>query len=522
VAREPLNRLRELAAINRALASATDYKALLGLVVDRTADFFEAKATALVLSDDVGNATIAAWRDFDPKLAYAFRAPFDERIGQRVCDLIDCKAEQFLASPVIEGGRVRGMLVVFRREALEGEEEAEVLAALADQVAIALGNALHLRRLEEATAALREAERRKDEFLSMLSHELRNPLAPIRASIFLLGRSEPDSETAAYARQVIERQTGHMARLIDDLLDMTRIARGKVTVERKPANLTEVARRTADDHRSMLNGRSLAFETDIPNEDLWMQGDSTRIAQVIANLLDNAAKFTPEGGRVALSLRADEAWAEIRVRDSGAGIEPAVRPHIFEPFVQSQQTLARSGGGLGLGLAIVKAVVELHGGTVDAQSDGAGGGSEFIVRFPRIAGPEVAVAPAAGARPSVHAKRVLVVDDNRDAAESLARMVTLFGHTTFVAHDGAGALDLAAHSRPHAVLCDIGLPGMSGYEVARRLRRDAGPASRLIAVTGYAQPDDVKKAVEAGFDAHVAKPPDPAEINRLLAFSLQE
>ena len=512
-----LDRLVELLTINRALAAAVDYDALVRLVVDKAADFLEADIAVLIMADEHGEATIAAARGLDVSTTAAFTATFDERVGQKICELFACAPDRFLASPVIEAGIVRGLLAVFRRQPPAADTEAALLSALADQVAIALGNALHMRRLEEALATLRDADRRKDEFLSMLSHELRNPLAPIRYSVHLLNRVEPASDTAVYARQVIERQTEHLTRLIDDLLDVTRIARGKVDIARAPVNIADVARRAADDLRPVFAERGIAMSLDIPPQMAWVVGDETRIAQVLANLLDNAAKFTPTGGRVGVSVQSDATAVEIRVQDSGAGIDPTLRAHVFEPFVQSDTTLARTGGGLGLGLALVKGVVQLHGGTVEAQSAGVGQGSEFVVRLPPTAPPIALPMPAARTSSLVHPKRVLIIEDNRDAAESLARLVSLLGHTSYIAHDGATGFDMMETSQPDVVLCDIGLPGMSGYELAKRIRARRPNGARLIAVSGYAQPEDVRRAIEAGFDAHVAKPPEPGDIHRLLS-----
>jgi signal transduction histidine kinase len=513
----PTDRLLELAAINRAIAAATDYDALLRLVVERTAHFLDAEAALVVLADERGRAGIPASRGVDPEKARAFAAPFDDSVGVRICEMLGCTSDRLLAAPVIEGGTARGFLAVFRRPSPARGDDSALLSALADHVAIALGNAMHLRRLEQALEALRDADRRKDEFLGMLSHELRNPLSPIRTSIFLLKRAEAGSEDAAYARGVIERQTEHLTRLIDDLLDMTRIARGKLTVAREPIDVAGVVRRAADDHRSMLRDRGLEISVDIPGEATWALGDATRLAQVVANLLDNAAKFTPSGGRVDLSVRPSETTIELRVRDDGEGIDPSLGERVFEPFVQTEQNVARTLGGLGLGLALVKAVVELHGGTVRAESEGSGKGAEFIVSLPRVAARTAVAPPAAATRQHNAGKHVLVVDDNRDAADSLARLVEIFGHRTSIAYDGPSALEMARASIPDVILCDIGLPGMNGYELARALRAAIDGAPRLIAVSGYARAEDVRRAIEAGFDAHVAKPPDPAEINRLLA-----
>jgi CheY-like chemotaxis protein len=370
--------------------------------------------------------------------------------------------------------------------------------------------------LVEAQEALREAARRKDEFLGMLSHELRNPLAPIRYSVHILEHANPAGDQAARARSVIRRQTEHLTRLVDDLLDVTRIARGKMELRRERADLREVVRRTAEDLRPLIENRGVAFRLDVAEEKIWADVDETRIAQVIGNLLQNAAKFTRRGDAVTLSLRAADGAAEISVRDTGMGIEPMLLKDLFQPFVQGDRTLARTEGGLGLGLAFVKGIAELHGGTVRVESAGNGEGAEFVIRLPlgEPAASQSRLHQAAQRRNT--ARHVLVVDDNQDAAESLAEIVKLYGHTAEVACDGPTAIEKARSHPPDVVLCDIGLPGMSGYEVAKALRAGAKTAMQLVAVSGYAQPEDVKAAVEAGFDRHVAKPPRPDEIERLL------
>jgi signal transduction histidine kinase len=369
---------------------------------------------------------------------------------------------------------------------------------------------------EAARERLAEADRRKDEFLGMLSHELRNPLAPIRNSIYILGRADPAGEQARRARAVLERQTDHLTRIVDDLLDVTRIARGKIFLRRDRVDVVALVRATADDFRSIAVERGLKLGVEVPETSVSIDADATRIAQVIGNLVQNAAKFTPSGGRVTLSARVVGAFAELRVRDTGVGIEPALLGRVFEPFVQCEDTLARTQGGLGLGLALVKGIAELHGGSVRAESAGAGQGAEFVVTLP-LAGAEVVTTASPGQTVARHVpRRVLIVDDNHDAADSLAELVELFGHAVEVAHDGIAAVEKARAIRPDVVLCDIGLPGMDGYQVARRLRALGGPEVQLIAISGYAQPEDLDRAEKAGFDAHVAKPADPANIRRLL------
>jgi PAS domain S-box-containing protein len=375
-----------------------------------------------------------------------------------------------------------------------------------------------LRRTEQAlrdvNEQLRDADHRKDVFLGMLSHELRNPLAPIRNSIYVLRHATPGSEQARRAQAVIDRQTQHVTRLVDDLLDVTRIAHGKVELRRSRVDLREVVQRAADDLRPLMDERGLTFCVAVPPAQVWADADPTRLTQVVSNLLHNAAKFTCRGGGVTLSLQVVAGRAQLAVRDTGEGIDAALLPRVFEPFVQGDRTLARSDGGLGLGLALVRAIAELHGGTAHAESAGAGHGAELVVVLPTAEAPVRDVAPAGAHRPS-RPRRILVVDDNRDGAESLAQVVEMLGHAAQVAYDGPSALEMASANAPEVILCDIGLPGMNGYQVARALRA-AGAGLKLFAVSGYAQPEDVRRAVEAGFDGHLAKPVDVADIERLL------
>ena len=369
---------------------------------------------------------------------------------------------------------------------------------------------------KQGEEALREADRRKDEFLGMLSHELRNPLAPIRSSAYILRHAASDSERARRAQSVIERQIEHLTRLVDDLLDVTRIRHGKIELRRSRVDLREILSRAADDFRGLLHDRGVEFRLSVPDVGVWCDADPARIAQLMGNLLNNAAKFTRAGDLVSLSLEASGEGAEIRVRDTGAGIEAALLPKVFEPFVQGERTLARTEGGLGLGLALVKGVAELHGGRVHARSAGPGTGAEFVVHLPRARAAVVRDVPAQATERRRRGRRVLVVDDNGDAAEALAELVRMQGHTAEIASDGPTAIEKARANPPEIVLCDIGLPGMNGYEVARALRAGRGRGMQLVALTGYARPEDQKAALEAGFDRHIAKPASPGEIEHLL------
>jgi PAS domain S-box-containing protein len=373
--------------------------------------------------------------------------------------------------------------------------------------------------LREANEKLQEADRRKDEFLGMLSHELRNPLAPIRNALYILDRAAPGGEQARRAREVANRQVTHMTRLVDDLLDVTRIARGKIELRRAEVDVAALARRTSEDHRAIMADRRLELDVRVPPGPVLVDADPTRIAQVLGNLLHNAGKFTPPGGRVTLAVGVEDRRAVIRVRDTGPGIAPDVLPTIFEPFTQAKQTLARSEGGLGLGLALVKGIVDMHGGDVRASSAGEGHGTEFVVTLPFAARRDVGTEDGdVATRTDALRRRVLVIDDNRDAADTIAELVGMLGHDADVAYDAHGGLAKVSETMPDVVLCDIGLPGMDGYEFARQLRALAGKHPvRLVAVSGYAQPEDVAKALDAGFDAHVAKPPDPDQLAGLLS-----
>ncbi|HYD42137.1 MAG TPA: PAS domain S-box protein [Anaeromyxobacter sp.] len=427
--------------------------------------------------------------------------------------------------PLHRAGQVIGALVLYAaRPGAFTPKQVRLLDSLSADLSYALDALEHERlrtaaeaALREREQALRDADRRKDEFLSMLSHELRNPLAPIRNAVQVLRRAAPGTEPATRARVVIERQAEHMARLVDDLLDLTRIARGKIQLRKAAVDLREVARGAADDFREVLDPRVVTFDVRVTDAPATIDADRTRINQVIGNLLHNARKFTRDGDRIELAVEVRDGAAELRVRDTGVGIDPALQPRLFQPFVQGERTLARSEGGLGLGLALVKGIVELHGGTVQALSAGPGQGAEFVARLPLRPVREES-APAPRHPDSAASWRILVVDDNVDSAESLCDLLRLLGHEVDVAHDGPTALGKVRAAAPDVVVCDIGLPGMDGYEVARTLRRDAGAGlTRLLALSGYAQGEDRQRALDAGFDAHLAKPVELPELLRALA-----
>jgi PAS domain S-box-containing protein len=357
------------------------------------------------------------------------------------------------------------------------------------------------KQVEEA----REAEKRKDEFLAVLSHELRNPLGAIRNSLFVLKRAPSGSDQSKRAEAVIDRQITHLTRLVDDLLDVTRITRGKVQLKCDRVELANLVRRTMEDHRATFVANRIDLEASIKSDPVWITADATRIEQIVGNLLGNAVKFTPQGGRVEVVLEKEDGAALLRVRDNGVGIDRDVVGRLFQPFTQAAQTLDRSRGGLGLGLALVKGLVELHAGSVAVESEGPGRGAEFTVRLPlRAAAVE---APRTRARASAQRRRVLIIEDNVDGADSLKVALEFAGHDVQVAYDGSSGLVRARHFRPEIVLCDIGLPGMSGYEVARAFAADESlRGTVLIALSGYGLAEDKERALSSGFARHVTKP----------------
>jgi len=371
-------------------------------------------------------------------------------------------------------------------------------------------------RHRELAEALRESDRRKNEFLAVLSHELRNPLAPIRNSLYVLDRAPPDGEQGRRAREVLRRQSDHLARLVDDLLDVTRITRGKVTLDLSRLDLRGVVERTCEDHRPDFEARSLSLSLDLPATPVRVEADATRISQVLGNLLQNAAKFTPAGRAAKVVLRAHAGRAVLSVRDQGIGIEPEFLRHLFEPFAQAERGLARTQGGLGLGLALVKGLVELHGGSVSAASAGPDRGSEVVVELPLADLPEEAAHAPRRPEPS-RPREVLVIEDYADSAQALADALGLIGHRVRVAKTAAEGIALARSLRPEVVLCDIGLPDQDGYQVARTLRADEALGSTvLVALSGYAQEEDRERAARAGFDAHVPKPASLEALREIL------
>jgi two-component system CheB/CheR fusion protein len=373
-------------------------------------------------------------------------------------------------------------------------------------------------KLASTEIALRDVDRRKDEFLAVLSHELRNPLAAMRNSSVVLSRTRPDDPRAAQAKVVIDRQVTLLTRLVDDLLDVTRIARGKIELHRDRFELSDLIRRTLDDHRPSFEESGIHLESRFEQGAIWMNADAARVVQILSNLLGNAEKFTPKGGSVVVSLeRDDDRKVALRVRDTGSGIEQDTLSHVFESFVQAPQTMDRARGGLGLGLSMVKGLVELHGGSVNVASEGRDRGTEVTVLLPTELPPLPAPAPNPK-ETTLTPRRVLVIDDNADNAESMQDALQLDGHEVRVAYDGPTGIDIAREFHPEVVVCDIGLPGMDGYAVARAFSTDEALKDvPLVAVTGYTRPEDLRRAADSGFDKHLAKPVSIEALERAIA-----
>jgi PAS domain S-box-containing protein len=370
--------------------------------------------------------------------------------------------------------------------------------------------------LRQANAQLAAADVRKNEFLAVLSHELRNPLAPITNSLYILGRAPPGGEQASRAKEVIARQVTQLSHLVDDLLDVTRITSNKIHLDKERLELNEVVRRAIEDNRSLFDKAEVRLDLSPAPDPAFVYADRIRVAQIIGNLLQNAAKFTRKGGVTRVSLQAEGNEAKVRVADDGVGMSPEILGRLFQPFMQADQTLDRSKGGLGLGLALVKGLVELHGGGIFARSEGLGKGCEFLMCLPLDTG--VTLAAAAQSLPAARApRRILIIEDNVDAADSLRDALEFGGNEVQVAGDGPDGLAKARTCVPDVILCDIGLPGMDGYEVARMLRSDAAfQNTRLVALSGYALPEDLQRASEAGFEQHLAKPPSIELLEELL------
>lgn len=411
-------------------------------------------------------------------------------------------AVDFLEKP-LEPDVLRSKVAVF----CELYRQRQQIAVQRDNLkAFAEENLRLLRESRISAEALKEADRRKDEFLATLAHELRNPLAPIRNGLQIL-RMAPQGERAGQVRDMMDRQLTHLVRLIDDLLDVSRVSRGKIDLRMEPISLQEAVRAALEASRPLVDAGEHHLSVVMPEEPLWVEGDLTRLAQVVSNLINNAAKYTPQGGSIAISMGRSDHQVEIRVADTGVGIDSDMLPRVFDLFTQIDRHLDRSQGGLGIGLALVRKLVDMHGGTVAATSSGRGRGSVFTVRLPESLGPADIMPTQPPDTMASRPLRVLIVDDNADSADTTRWMLELIGHQASVENSGRAALDAMAGLRPDVVLLDIGMPGMNGYEVCRAMRaRPELDDTVLIAQTGWGQENDRKLAFEAGFDHHVTKP----------------
>lgn len=477
--------------------------------------------------DERGTIVDFRWSFVNPIAGRILRHDPQELIGRQLLQILPGNKgqsdlfERYVR--VVETGEPHDCEVTYEAEGIKGWFR-NMAVRSGDGVAVSFSEISERKRAVAATIEvnerLREADRRKDEFIAVLSHELRNPLAAISSSLVLLERSEPQSHRFLRAKSVIGRQIGQLSRLVDDLLDVTRINRNKIELHPERLELNGLVRRAVDDYRTEFDRTGVVLCFEPSPEAVWVDADPIRLAQVVGNLLQNSAKFcrTDDCTKVAVSSDAARRDAIIHVTDTGAGIAPELLGSLFQPFMQADTSLSRSKGGLGLGLALVKGLVELHQGEVSATSSGLGQGAEFSVRLPLASPAPLSAAPVAAVEQPKVRKRVLIVDDNVDAADSLKELLSFENHEVEAAYSGLEALEKARRFRPDVLLCDIGLPDMDGYEVARTIRNDAELQSvLLVALSGYALPDDQRRAREAGFALHIAKPPRLEQLQALLS-----
>jgi PAS domain S-box-containing protein len=486
----------------------------------RLASIVESSEDAIISKSLIG--IIESWNAAAERM-YGYRA--DEAVGQSILMLIPPDRygeEEEILARLRRGQRIEHYDTVRRRKNGELFDVSLTVSPMRDATGAVIGASKIARDVSErkrAQQALEDANRYKDEFLAMLAHELRNPLAPISNALQLMRVVDPSSTQAAHARAIMERQLAHLVRLVDDLMEVSRITRGRIELRRQPVLLSSVMLSAVETARPALEAAKHNFRIDMPAEAIELDGDFVRLAQVISNLLGNAAKYTDPGGEISLEAerRGDEAL--IRVRDNGIGIEADMLPRIFDMFAQAPASQPRSQGGLGIGLALARALVELHGGRLEVSSAGLGKGSEFTVRLPVV---RAVRAPGAGAIAAESGgaarRRVLIVDDNIDAAETLQMVVSTMGHEAESVHNGRAALEAARARHPDIVLLDISMPDMDGFSVAKRLRSEPGLRGiRVVALTGYGQQDDRRRTQEAGFDDHLVKPVSPDDLRRLLS-----
>ncbi|HJT78138.1 MAG TPA: PAS domain S-box protein, partial [Gemmataceae bacterium] len=543
---------RFLAQASAELAGVVDYESTLQKVANLAVPYF-ADWSAVDLADEDGHLRRLAvahqdadkialvrqlMRDYPPDPQSPVGAYAVLRTGrpELVCEITDVMLVQgatderhlrlirslglksYLCVPLVISGRTVGLLTFATAESGRSYTEADLALAvdLTHRAAVAIENT-------QLYQALRDADRRKDEFLATLAHELRNPLAPVRNALQILKMPRVDAQTVERSRDMMERQVQHLVRLVDDLLDVSRVMRGKIELRRERVELATIVARAVETVQPLVDAQRHELSVRMSSDSLLLDADPVRLAQVVGNLLTNAAKYTEPGGRIWLTADRDGDMAVLRVRDNGIGIAPHMLPRIFELFVQVDHASTRAQGGLGIGLTLVKNLVEMHNGIVQARSEGLGHGSEFVVKLPLVVqAPRRDHAPEGGRQadqlPSPSGKRLLVVDDNQDAADSLAMLLRLQGHEVRVAYSGMAALEMTKAYSPDVLFLDIGMPGMDGYEVARRLRQTPGLENVVLAaLTGWGQHEDRRRTAEAGFNHHLVKPPEPEAVETVLA-----
>jgi len=504
---------RELDGLRAAEERAEHSQAFLAAIIESSDDAIVSKSL---------DGRIKSWNRGAERL---FGYSADEVIGKSIMIIIPPELqyqEHEILARIVKGERMEHFETV--RVAKDGHriDVSLTISPILDRQGRVIGASKSSRDISDrkrAEEALRTADRRKDEFLAMLGHELRNPLAPIRNVTEMLRRTGGGDAVREPLYAMLERQVQQMTRLLDDLLDVSRITQGKIKFQHEMIDFQVAIARAVEASGPFIERRRHRLNVSVPDGELPMLGDMARLVQMITNLLNNAAKYTPEGGAISLSADRSDTFVEIRVKDNGGGIAPEMLPHVFDLFVQADPTLRQSQDGMGIGLTLVKSIVEHHAGSVLAVSAGRGQGSEFIVRLPTAPARVAAKSPQAPmqkTRAAVAPRRVLLVDDNRDLAESLAALLQSDGHEVSIAPDGPAALRMVEAQEPDLALIDIGLPGMSGYEVAQRMRA-MGCVARLVAVTGFGGGEERERSQQAGFDAYFVKPIDPAALDRLVA-----
>jgi signal transduction histidine kinase/DNA-binding response OmpR family regulator len=552
--REDARTLETINRVSRALASEMNLERIMQIVTDAATEISRAKFGAFFrnVANDAGESYMLFTLSGAPREAFEkfgmprntalFAPTFAGEGSVRLDDVTQdarygknaphrgmphghLPVRSYLAVPVkSRSGEVIGGLFFGHPEPSVFTARAErLVSGIATQAAVAVDNARLYEQSLQLIAKLQESDRHKDEFLATLSHELRNPLAPLRNSLHLLRIAGGDSGSAAPVHEMMERQVNHLVRLVDDLLEMSRISRGTFALRRERVELAAIVNNAVETSDPLIRSAGHNLTVTLPDTPLWINGDPVRLAQILANVLNNAAKYTDPGGEIRIDARRIGGVAEIAIRDNGSGISADALPHLFEMFSRGDRSTRADHTGLGIGLALARRLVEMHGGNISVRSEGLGQGSEFLVRLPLSTDQSAGSTTANRVDAWVPRRRILVVDDNRDSAESMRLLLEFLGGDVRVAHDGPSAIEAFAQYEPAVVLLDIGMPGMDGYEVARRLRLSYPDRKALIvALTGWGQEEDRRKAREAGFDRHLIKPADVGALQTLLGSSAAE